>query len=66
MIGFMMEACLQLQAEQAARPGAADLQATINVRHAAVRAAATVVPTRDREGRSEAASAAAGAAGRKF
>jgi hypothetical protein len=30
MIGFMMEACLQLQAEQAARAGAADLQVTIN------------------------------------
>jgi hypothetical protein len=35
-------------------------------RGAAVRAAATVVPTVDREGRSEAVSAAAGAAGRKF
>ncbi len=30
MIGFMMEACLQLQAEQAAKTGAADLQAPIN------------------------------------
>ncbi len=35
-------------------------------RGAIARAAATVVPTVDREGRSEAASAAAGAAGRKF
>ncbi len=30
MIGFMMEACLELQAEQAARAVAANLQATIN------------------------------------